>query len=150
MDAVAGDPRGAGKATIYRRWDSKLDLVDRLVQPAWSAAASPVPNTGSFGRRPYREFLLAFRDVSCPARQGKRPRPWSANYRTSQKLANAFPQELPTLTTRRPCEEYLERAATRGELTQDAPQAMVVENWPAPPLIYRLMLTGESRWTGCS
>src|SRR6187399_2380481 len=48
MDAVA-DRAGAGKATVYRRWPSKVQLtIDAIVcSPGVPMTADDVPDTGS-------------------------------------------------------------------------------------------------------
>jgi AcrR family transcriptional regulator len=137
MDAVAATAR-AGKATIYRRWDSKLDLVIDSCNQLVSRSI-PVPNTGSLAGD-LREFLLAFATfLSGPA--GKAAQALVGELPHEPELANAFRKSF-LRAQRDVLRGVLERAATRGELTEDAPQAMVVELAGAA-LIYRLMLTGE-------
>jgi AcrR family transcriptional regulator len=137
MDAVAATAK-AGKATIYRRWDSKLDLVidscNQLVN-----RSIPAPNTGTLAGD-LHEFLLAFaRFLSGPA--GKAAQALVGELPHEPELADAFRKSF-LRSQRDVLRTVLERAATRGELADGAPQAMVVELAGAA-LTYRLMLTGD-------
>jgi AcrR family transcriptional regulator len=137
MDAVAATAR-AGKATIYRRWDSKLDLVidscNQLVN-----RSIPAPNTGSLAGD-LREFLLAFANfLSGPA--GKAAQALVGELPHEPELADAFRKSF-LRSQRDVLRAVLERADARGELSDTAPLAMAVELAGAA-LTYRLMLTGD-------
>jgi AcrR family transcriptional regulator len=137
MDAVAARAR-AGKATIYRRWESKLDLVidtcNELV-----ARSIPQPDTGSLAGD-LREFLTSFaRFLSGPA--GKAAQALVGELPHERELAEAFRSSF-LRTQRDVLRGVLERAGERGELAEDAPKGLVVELAGAA-LTYRLMLTGE-------
>lgn len=137
MDAVAATAR-AGKATIYRRWDSKLDLVIDSCNQLVSRSI-PAPNTGSLAGD-LREFLLAFATfLSGPA--GKAAQALVGELPHEPELANAFRKSF-LRSQRDVLMGVLERAAARGELMEDAPHAMAVELAGAA-LTYRLMLTGD-------
>jgi AcrR family transcriptional regulator len=137
MDAVAARAH-AGKATIYRRWDSKLDLViDSCAELV--TRTIPEPDTGALAVD-LREYLLAFaRFLSGPAG------------RAAQALVGELPHE-PDLAAafrggflrsqRDVLHRILNRAARRGEITEDAPKTMVCE-LAGGALIHRLMLTGD-------
>lgn len=137
MDAVAARAK-AGKATIYRRWDSKLDLVidacNQLVR-----RSIPAPDTGSLASD-LRQFLLAFaRFLSGPA--GRAAQALVGELAHEPELAEAFRGGF-LMSQRNVLRGVLDHAAARGELAEDAPKAMVVELAGAA-LTYRLMLTGE-------
>ncbi|TQM80751.1 TetR family transcriptional regulator [Saccharothrix saharensis] len=137
MDAVAARAR-AGKATIYRRWESKLDLViDTCTQLAQQNLTEP--DTGSLAGD-LREFLSAFAAfLSGPI--GKAAQALVGELPHEPELASAFRETFLT-AQRGVLRRILERAEERGELRQDAPRGMAVEIAGAA-LIYRLMLTGD-------
>ena len=137
MDAVAARAR-AGKATIYRRWESKLDLViDTCTQLAQQNMAEP--DTGSLAGD-LREFLAAFAAfLSGPL--GKAAQALVGELPHEPELAAAFRGTFLT-SQRAVLQRILDRAEERGELRPDAPRGLAVEIAGAA-LIYRLMLTGE-------
>ncbi|MEU7480883.1 TetR/AcrR family transcriptional regulator [Lentzea sp. NPDC042327] len=137
MDAVAARAR-AGKATIYRRWESKLDLViDTCTQLATQNLGAP--DTGSLAGD-LREFLSSFAAfLSGPI--GKAAQALVGELPHEPELAAAF-RETFLISQRDVLRGILDRAADRGELRADAPRGMAVEIAGAA-LIYRLMLTGD-------
>ncbi|GGN17141.1 putative HTH-type transcriptional regulator YdeS [Lentzea pudingi] len=137
MDAVAARAR-AGKATIYRRWESKLDLViDTCTQLATQNLAAP--DTGSLAGD-LREFLSSFAAfLSGPI--GKAAQALVGELPHEPELAAAF-RETFLISQRDVLRGIMDRAAERGELKADAPRGMAVEIAGAA-LIYRLMLTGD-------
>jgi AcrR family transcriptional regulator len=137
MDAVAATAR-AGKATIYRRWDSKLDLVIDSCNQLVSEHI-PAPDTGSLAGD-LREFLLSFATfLSGPA--GKAAQALVGELPHEPELAEAFRKSF-LRSQRDLLRAVLERAAARGELGEEAPKGMAVELAGAA-LTYRLMLTGD-------
>lgn len=137
MDAVAAMAR-AGKATIYRRWDSKLDLVIDACNQLVSENI-PAPDTGSLAGD-LREFLQAFATfLSGPA--GKAAQALVGELPHEPELAEAFRKSF-LRSQRDVLRAVLERAAARGEVDGDAPKGMAVELAGAA-LTYRLMLTGD-------
>lgn len=137
MDAVAARAR-AGKATIYRRWDSKLDLVIDSCNQLVSEHI-PQPNTGSLAGD-LREFLLAFATfLSGPA--GKAAQALVGEIPHEPELADAFRTSF-LRSQRDVLRAVLDRAQARGEVSADAPKSMAVELAGAA-LTYRLMLTGD-------
>ncbi|GAA2671028.1 MULTISPECIES: TetR/AcrR family transcriptional regulator [Actinosynnema] len=137
MDAVAARAR-AGKATIYRRWESKLDLViDTCAQLASQNLVQP--DTGSL-EGDLRESLRSFAAfLSGPI--GKAAQALVGELPHEPELAVAF-RETFLIAQREVLRQVLERAHGRGELRDGAPRAMAVELAGAA-LTYRLMLTGE-------
>jgi AcrR family transcriptional regulator len=137
MDAVAATAR-AGKATIYRRWDSKLDLVIDSCNQLVSENI-PAPDTGSLAGD-LREFLAAFAMfLSGPA--GKAAQALVGELPHEPELAEAFRKSF-LRSQRDVLRVVLERAAARREVDEDAPKGMAVELAGAA-LTYRLMLTGD-------
>jgi AcrR family transcriptional regulator len=137
MDAVAARAR-AGKATIYRRWDSKLDLViDTCNQLVRREVAEP--DTGSL-EGDLRDFLLSF-TAFLTGPVGKAAQALVGELPHEPELATAFRDTF--LTNQRDVlHRVLDRGAARGELRADAPRSMVVELAGAA-LTYRLMITGD-------
>lgn len=137
MDAVAARAR-AGKATIYRRWDSKLDLVidtcNQLVQ-----RSIPEPDTGSIAQD-LREILSAFATfLTGPA--GKAGQALVGELPHEPELAAAFRESF-LLPQRDVLRRIVERGIRREEARADTRVDTVVEVAGAL-LIHRLMLTGE-------
>lgn len=137
MDAVAARAR-AGKATIYRRWESKLDLVidtcTQLVQ-----RNIPEPDTGSIDRD-LGEFLRAFASfLTGPV--GKAAQALVGELPHEPDLASAFRESF-LLPQRAVLRRIIERARERGETHADAPVDTIVELVGAG-FIYRLMITDE-------
>lgn len=137
MDAVAAHAR-AGKATIYRRWESKLELVidtcTQLVQ-----RSIPEPDNGSI-EQDLGEFLRAFASfLTGPV--GKAAQALVGELPHEPELAAAFRESF-LLPQRDMLHRIIDRGARRGEIRQDAPINTVVELAGAA-LTYRLMLTNE-------
>ena len=137
MDAVAARAR-AGKATIYRRWDSKLDLVIDSCNQLVSEHITE-PNTGSL-RGDLSEFLAAFaKFLSGPS--GKAAQALVGELPHEPELAGAFRATF-LMSQRDTLKRIVERAQARGEVADDAPKGMLIELTGAA-LTYRLMITGD-------
>ena len=137
MDAVAAKAR-AGKAPIYRRWESKLDLVIDTVNQLVHQNI-PEPDTGSLAGD-LREFLSAFAAfLSGPT--GKAAQALVGEIPHEPELASAF-RETFLVAQRDVLRGILDRGTARGEVRLDAPRGMAVELAGAA-LTYRLMLTGD-------
>lgn len=137
MDAVAARAK-AGKATIYRRWDSKIDLLidacNHLVQ-----RNVPEPDEGSI-ERDIHEFLGAFATL-LTGPVGKAAQTLVGELPHEPDLAAAFRESF-LLPQRDILHRIIGRGVTRGEIRPDAPVDTVVELAGAA-LTYRLMLTGD-------
>lgn len=137
MDAVAARAR-AGKATIYRRWDSKLDLVIDSCNQLVAEHISE-PDTGSLAGD-LREFVTAFaKFLSGPS--GKAAQALVGELPHEPDLAEAFRGTF-LLSQRDTLKRILERAIARGEVSSEAPKGMLIELTGAA-LTYRLMITGD-------
>jgi AcrR family transcriptional regulator len=137
MDAVAARAR-AGKATIYRRWESKLELVidtcNQLVR-----RNIPEPDHGSI-EQDLDEFLGAFVTfLTGPV--GKAAQALVGELPHEPDLAAAFRESF-LLPQRDILRRIIERGVQRGEIRADAPVDTVAELAGAA-LTYRLMLTGD-------
>ncbi|MEU5846916.1 TetR/AcrR family transcriptional regulator [Saccharopolyspora shandongensis] len=142
MDAVAAHAR-AGKATIYRRWDSKLDLViDTCTQLV--RRSIPEPDQGTI-EADLGEFLRSFASfLTGPV--GKAAQALVGELPHEPELAAAFRESF-LLPQRDMLRRIIERGVQRGEIRADSPIDTVVELAGAS-LIYRLMLTDEPLDTG--
>lgn len=137
MDAVAARAR-AGKATIYRRWESKIDLVidacNQLVQ-----RKVPEPDHGSI-EKDLHEFLGAFA-AFLTGPSGKAAQALVGELPHEPELAAAFRESF-LLPQRDILRRVIRRGIERGEIRPDAPVDTVVELAGAS-LTYRLLLSGD-------
>ena len=142
IDAVA-KRAGVGKAAIYRRWRSKLDMTVALTSEV-AVAAIDVPDTGSL-RGDIRQYL----DNACEAIAHPLARhiipDLLAEATRNPALADAL---VPTLRTPRRAKVAVlfQRAVKRGELAADSDLEMCMD-FLAGPLYWRLAVvhtqTGE-------
>jgi AcrR family transcriptional regulator len=138
MDAVAAEAR-ASKATLYRRWQTKADLVvDALV---WLKSCMPhdIPDTGSL-----RSDLLS---VACTEGGLTDPMPRAVfgalitAMQRDEALGVAFKERF-----RAPLEErnevMLSRARARGEIADDVDLSLIGSLLPAI-VIFRALTLNE-------
>lgn len=142
IDAVA-KRAGVGKAAIYRRWRSKLDMTVALTSEV-AVAAIDVPDTGSL-RGDIRQYLdNACEAIAHPLARHIIPDLLAEATRNSA-LADAL---VPTLRTPRRAKAAVlfQRAVKRGELAADSDLEMCMD-FLAGPLYWRLAVvhtqTGE-------
>ncbi len=137
MDAVAAEA-GVGKATIYRRWRTKHDLVVDTISDINRAVAIP-PDTGSV-EGDVRAFMdLVVQTVQSPAGAAVRSLLPAMQYQPA--LVEAF-RNGPLRVWRDAFTQMWARAEARGELrpgldrsvTAEAVTALIVQRW---------LLTGE-------
>jgi AcrR family transcriptional regulator len=140
MDAVAARAR-TGKATIYRRWPSKAQLVVDAIASTGdkSITVADIPDTGSL-----RGDLLALADAGLREEN-------SGKLRILAGLISALPRNpdlaaivgerlvTPRTTLMR---ELLERAVARGEVAPGRDLGMLALTGPAMT-VYRVMITNE-------
>lgn len=137
VDAVAAQA-GVGKATIYRRWSSKEELI--LAAAEAVMADVPAPDTGSI-----RDDLLVLakavaahfgsRTAGCLAAD-------LAAEATRSPEAHALMQRF-TTTRRKVSLTIVRRAIERGELRPDVDADTVVDAIVGP-IFYRARLSGAS------
>ena len=138
MDAVA-DRAGAGKATVYRRWPSKVQLtVDAIVcGRGVPMSADDIPDTGSL-----RSDLLAVRfgrprsDDESELMSGV-----ISAVKENPDVAAAFHEQFVRSRVRL-MRGLLERAQGRGELRPDVDLDMVAAVAPAM-IAYRKVVAGQ-------
>jgi AcrR family transcriptional regulator len=137
MDAVAAEA-GVGKATIYRRWRTKHDLVVDTISDINRAIAVP-PDTGSVEGAARALMDLVVTTVRSPAGAAIRSLLPAMQYQPA--LVEAF-RNGPLAVWRRAFSEMWSRAEARGEVragmdhsvTAEAISALIVQRW---------LLTGE-------
>ena len=138
MDAVA-DRAGAGKATVYRRWPSKVHLtVDAIVCASNTPmTADEIPDTGSL-----RSDLLAVRFGRKRSDDSELMSGVMSAVRENPEVAAAFKEQFVRSRVNL-MRGLLERAQERGELRPDIDLEMVAAVAPAM-IAYRKMVAGQS------
>jgi AcrR family transcriptional regulator len=137
MDAVASEA-GVGKATIYRRWRTKQDLVVDTISDLNRAEATP-PDTGSLegDLRAMLHSLVA--SISGPT--GAATLSLLSTVPHHPALAEAF-RSGPIAVWQQAFTEIFERAAERGEAPANLAGSVVGETTSAL-LVQRWLLTGR-------
>jgi AcrR family transcriptional regulator len=137
MDAVA-DRAGAGKATVYRRWPSKVQLtIDAIVcTPGIPMSADDVPDTGSL-----RTDLMAVRFGRKRSDDSELMSGVMSAVRENPDVAAAFQQQFVRSRVDL-MRGLLERAQARGELRDGIDLEMVSAVAPAM-IAYRKMVLGR-------
>jgi AcrR family transcriptional regulator len=137
MDAVA-DRAGAGKATVYRRWPSKVQLtIDAMLcAPGTPMSADDVPDTGSL-----RSDLLAVRFGRKRSDDSELMSGVISAVKENPDVAAAFQQQFVRSRVAL-MRGLLERAQERGELRDDIDLEMVAAVAPAM-IAYRKMVAGH-------
>jgi len=137
MDAVAAEA-GVGKATIYRRWRTKQDLVVDTISELYRAEATP-PDTGSL-EGDLREMLRTMVKV-IKGPTGAATLSLLSTVPHQPALAEAF-RDGPIAVWRQSFDQIWSRAEERGEVRpgmagsvpSEATSALLVQRW---------LLTGE-------
>jgi AcrR family transcriptional regulator len=137
MDAVAAEA-GVGKATIYRRWRTKQDLVVDTISDLNREIAVP-EDTGSIEGDLRAVMRLVGRTIESPA--GAAIRSLLPAMHHQPALVDAF-RHGPLAVWRNAYAEIWARATARGEVrpglarsvTAEATSALIVQRW---------LLTGE-------
>src|SRR3954451_13546551 len=137
MDAVASEA-GVGKATIYRRWRTKQDLVVDTISDLNRAEAAP-PDTGTVegDLREMMHQMVAL--ISGPT--GSATLSLLSTMPHQPALAEAF-RHGPLAVWRQSYEAIWERAEQRGEVRPGLSRSIVAETTSAL-LVQRWLLTGE-------
>lgn len=137
MDAVA-DRAGAGKATVYRRWPSKVQLTVDAVVCARGVAQSidEVPDTGSL-----RSDLLAVRFGKPRTDDSELMSGLMSAVKENPEVAAVFHEQFVRSRVDL-MRGLLERAQARGELRADIDLEMVAAVAPAM-IAYRKMVAGQ-------
>jgi AcrR family transcriptional regulator len=137
MDAVASEA-GVGKATIYRRWRTKQDLVVDTISDLNRAEAAP-PDTGSVegDLREMMHQMVAL--ITGPT--GAATLSLLSTMPHQPALAEAF-RNGPLAVWRESYDRIWERAEQRGEVRPGLSRSIVAETTSAL-LVQRWLLTGE-------
>jgi AcrR family transcriptional regulator len=137
MDAVAAEA-GVGKATIYRRWRTKQDLVVDTVSDlnqAWTVDVDTGSLEGDLRSLVHRMVEM----MASPV--GSATRSLLAAMQHEPALIEAF-REGPLAVWRRAYDELWARAQARGEVGPGLPQSIPAEATTAL-LVQRWMVTRE-------
>ncbi len=137
MDAVAAEA-GVGKATIYRRWRTKHDLVVDTISDINRAVAVP-PDTGSVEGDVRALMDLVVTTVQSPA--GSAIRSLLPAMQHQPALVEAF-RNGPLAVWRSAFGEMWARAEARGEIRPDTDRTITAEAISAL-IVQRWLLTGE-------
>jgi AcrR family transcriptional regulator len=137
MDAVASEA-GVGKATIYRRWRTKQDLVVDTISDL-NRAGSATPDTGSVESdlREMMHQMVAI--IAGPT--GAATLSLLSTMPHQPALAEAF-REGPLAVWRDSYEVIWRRAEERGEVRPGLSRSIVAETTSAL-MVQRWLLTGE-------
>lgn len=137
MDAVAAEA-GVGKATIYRRWRTKQDLVVDTISDLNRAEATP-PDTGSVegDLRAMMQQMVA--TITGPT--GAATLSLLSTIPHQPALAEAF-RNGPLAVWRQSFAEIWTRAEQRGEVRPGMADSIVAESTSAL-MVQRWLLTGD-------
>ena len=128
---------GVGKATIYRRWASKEELVKDAIQHF--SAELPVPDTGSL-KGDYAAISTALVAIARDRNAALvMPRLLAEASRDPDLHAIFYAQLVEP--RRRVARIALERARDRGELREDVDLELTIDML-AGPIVYRFLITG--------
>jgi AcrR family transcriptional regulator len=137
MDAVASEA-GVGKATIYRRWRTKQDLVVDTISDLNRVEAAPA-DTGSLegDLRAMMRSLVSV--ITGPT--GAATLSLLSTVPHQPALAHAF-RDGPLAVWRQSFDEIWARAEARGEVRQGTGSSVIAEV-PSALLVQRWLLTGR-------
>jgi AcrR family transcriptional regulator len=137
MDAVASEA-GVGKATIYRRWRTKQDLVVDTISDL-NREEAVAPDSGSFEED--LRLLLRGLVATINGPTGAATLSLLSTVPHQPALARAF-REGPLAVWRQAFAEVWERAEARGEIRPGLAHSVAAELTTAP-LVQRWLVTGE-------
>lgn len=124
MDAVA-ERAGVGKATVYRRWSSKVRLTVDSLLCAKQLNADEVPDTGSL-----REDLLSVATLATRMKNDELMSGLIVAVKQEPEVAGVFHEQFVAGRVRL-MRTLLERARERGEVHPDADLDMISAVAPA-------------------
>lgn len=138
MDRVASRAR-TGKATIYRRWPSKVALVMETIT-AVAEQTTPIPDTGAF-RTDMIALLRAFRD-SVRDDRGRVLAELISEMPRNAELREAVHDGY-VAQRRAAMDAVVDRAAARGEVDPGIDREILMELGSAL-LLQRILLSGQA------
>ena len=136
IEAVAARA-GVGKTTIYRRWDTKNDLIVEALQQLRPAGAPP--DTGSLAGD--LEAVVTLQRDRLEASALPRMMPRVLADASDEPELHAEIVRTAVLPIRAILEEFVERAVARGELREDVDRESLVDILHSVP-VYLLLMNG--------
>jgi AcrR family transcriptional regulator len=133
MDAVAARA-GVGKATIYRRWKSKEDMVIDAV--ASLVATAETPATGSI----HTDLVMILKrlGVFMSHAKGGSVFPWLVSEVAAGSEVGRHYAEAVIVPRRRALKQLLEAAQSRGDLRSDLDLEVAVDMITGPVILRKL------------
>ena len=128
---------GVGKATIYRRWPAKADLVKDAIR--YFSAELPLPDTGTLAGD-YAELSKALLAVSRDRNAALLMPRLLSEVAQDEEMHAVFSEWL-VEPRRAVLRTILRRAIDRGELREDADPELLID-MIVGPVIYRFIITG--------
>jgi AcrR family transcriptional regulator len=136
IEAVAAHA-GVGKTTIYRRWDTKNDLIVEALQHLRPPGAPP--DTGSLAGDLEAVVTLQRERLEASALPRMMPRVLADASEDPELLAEIV--RTAVMPIRAILDEFVERAVKRGELREDVDRESVVDVLHSVP-VYMLLMNG--------
>jgi AcrR family transcriptional regulator len=131
---------GVSKATIYRRYPSKADLLIAAAAELGRSAKGPIPDTGSL-REDLRALGLGYRRLLEDSDAGRAiPAMIVARHRDPE-LADAHAAFI--AERRAEAADIVRRGVARGEIRADADVELVID-LVAGPLFYKILINGTA------
>jgi AcrR family transcriptional regulator len=136
IEAVAARA-GVGKTTIYRRWDTKNDLIVEALQHLRPVGAPP--DTGSLAGD--LEAMVALQRQRLDVSPLPRVMPRVLAEASEDPELHAEIVRTAVLPIRAMLEEFVERAVARGELREDVDRESLLDVLHSVP-VYLLLMNG--------
>lgn len=137
MDRIA-DVAGVSKATIYRRWSSRQEVIVAAAEHLSQDA--PIPDTGDL-RHDLKELVEGLAGVFSRPATGRLVASLVAGMADDEHLAAAVRSGF-LATRRRAARAVIEQAAARGEIRSDVDVDVAIDLLVAP-FYHRLLITGQ-------
>ena len=139
MEAIARRA-GVGKAALYRRWPSKLDMITDLVRQAVERTLPSVPDTGAL-HTDLREYLTTLRRQLADPIANRIGPGLLAESRRTDALGEALRHDVAG-PRRAVARTMLQSAIERGELPAELDFELALDLLIAP-LGFRILITAD-------